>query len=582
MLSSFVPRLWKASSSLSLSLAMVGLALAQAVGAAPAFTAAPTIVQNPNPRAPLAAVLHLATSEPVEVTVKLKDGQRSWSVQFPSASNLQRSLPIVGLRPAVEHQAKVSIRSKSGKVVSFPQSLKYRPPALPASLFDFPQLKVHRADVSRMEPGITLLTVRRRALGRSEFQTTRQREFALGWSLIVGVNELAEVVWYYQSDSRISGIATLANGNIFFHTARFSPVEIDLLGNEIRRWGAAKGPRAMPPGSIPVDAVTLHHQPEELPNGNFLSMEAIPKMIDNYYTSEHDAAAPRKTQKVMGDRIIEFTPSGEVVWRWDSFDYLDPFKIGYDTFWSYWEVRGFPGAVDWTHGNGVHYDERDDSIIASFRNLSAVVKIDRKTKQIKWILARDIGWSPQLRAKLLRPLGDNFQYPSHQHNPRVTPDGNIVVFNNNVHQAIPFTGEVPKPADQSFSNAIVYAIDDVAMTARVTFATPTVSDVSCNSFAMGDAHVLPKTRNVLVNFSLCYPGMKIETWNQRDRTKTYPDDLPSYPRLREFRKDDPLRPVFDLELVPAHDLFQWEVFGVYRVPGLYPSELRKAPTGKTQ
>jgi hypothetical protein len=561
---------------------MVGLALAQAVGAAPAFTAAPTIVQNPNPRAPLAAVLHLATSEPVEVTVKLKDGQRSWSVQFPSASNLQRSLPIVGLRPAVEHQAKVSIRSKSGKVVSFPQSLKYRPPALPASLFDFPQLKVHRADVSRMEPGITLLTVRRRALGRSEFQTTRQREFALGWSLIVGVNELAEVVWYYQSDSRISGIATLANGNIFFHTARFSPVEIDLLGNEIRRWGAAKGPRAMPPGSIPVDAVTLHHQPEELPNGNFLSMEAIPKMIDNYYTSEHDAAAPRKTQKVMGDRIIEFTPSGEVVWRWDSFDYLDPFKIGYDTFWSYWEVRGFPGAVDWTHGNGVHYDERDDSIIASFRNLSAVVKIDRKTKQIKWILARDIGWSPQLRAKLLRPLGDNFQYPSHQHNPRVTPDGNIVVFNNNVHQAIPFTGEVPKPADQSFSNAIVYAIDDVAMTARVTFATPTVSDVSCNSFAMGDAHVLPKTRNVLVNFSLCYPGMKIETWNQRDRTKTYPDDLPSYPRLREFRKDDPLRPVFDLELVPAHDLFQWEVFGVYRVPGLYPSELRKAPTGKTQ
>jgi hypothetical protein len=496
-------------------------------------------------------------------------------VKFPHATNLRRALPVVGLRPAVDHQIKVSVVGKNGRKVSFARSLTFRPPALPSNLFDFPQLKVHRAETARMEPGITLMTVRRRALGRSELQTSKQREFALGWSLIVAVNELGEVVWYYQSDSRVSGIATLANGNIFFHTARFSPVEIDLLGNEIRRWGAAKGPRAMPPGSIPVDAVTLHHQPEELPNGNFLSMEAIPKMIDNYYTSEHDASAPRKTQKVMGDRIIEFTPSGEVVWRWDSFDYLDPFKIGYDTFWSYWEVRGFPGAVDWTHGNGVHYDARDDSIIASFRNLSAVVKIDRKTKQIKWILARDVGWSEPLRAKLLRPVGNNFQYPSHQHNPRVTPDGNIVVFNNNVHQAIPFTGESPKPADQSFSNAIVYAIDDVAMTAKVTFATPSVSDVSCNSFAMGDAHVLSKTRNVLVNFSLCYPGMKIETWNQRDRTKTYPDDLPSYPRLREFQKDDPLRPVFDVELLPAHDLFQWEVFGVYRVPSLNPTELRK-------
>jgi hypothetical protein len=70
--------------------------------------------------------------------------------------------------------------------------------------------------------------------------------------------------------------------------------------------------------------------------------------------------------------------------------------------------------------------------------------------------------------------------------------------------------------------------------------------------------------------------MKIETWNQRDRTKIYPDDLPSYPRLREFNKDDPLRPVFDLELMPAHDLFQWEVFGVYRIPGLYPSDLRRS------
>ena len=547
----------------------------QSALSAPLYTVAPTIIQNPNPRAPLAAVLQLETSEPVEVTVDLSDDRRSWQVRFQHVKSLRRALPLVGLRPAVDHQVKVSIQSKDGKKITFPRPLTYRTPALPANLFDFPQMKIHQAQVERMEPGITLMTVRRRALGRSELQTSKQREFALGWSLIIGINELGEVVWYYQSDSRISGIATLANGNIFFHTARFSPVEIDLLGNEIRRWGAAKGPRSMPPGSTPVDAVTLHHQPEELPNGNFLSMEAIPKMIDNYYTSEHDAAAPRKTQKVMGDRIIEFTPGGDVVWRWDSFDYLDPFKIGYDTFWSYWEVRGFPGAVDWTHGNGVHYDARDDSIIASFRNLSAVVKIDRKTKQIKWILARDIGWSPQLRTKLLRPVGDNFQFPSHQHNPRVTPDGNIVVFNNNVHQAIPFTGEVPKPADQSFSNAIVYAIDDAAMTARVTFATPTVSDVSCNSFAMGDAHVLPKTRNVLVNFSLCYPGMKIQTWDQRDRTKTYPDDLPSYPRLREFQKDDPLRPVFDLELLPVHDLFQWEVFGVYRVPSLDPTALRK-------
>ncbi|MBL0088522.1 MAG: aryl-sulfate sulfotransferase [Ideonella sp.] len=534
------------------------------------FIAAPQVVRNPNDRAPLAAVLSFQADMPVSTQVDISDGQRNWTVRFPSAAAGPLRYPLVGMKPGLNHTFKVSVTNANGRKLEAPAPLTLRTPDLPANVMEFPQLKVHRADVAQMEPGITLVTVRRRALGRSELMTPVQRQFTVGWSIILGLNEAGEVVWYYRSDSRIAGVATLANGNIFFHTAQFSPVEIDVLGNEVRRWGAAKSPRPMPPGSIPVDAVTLHHQPEELPNGNFLSMEAFPRTIENYYTSEHDNNAPRAAQIVMGDQIIEFTPKGEVVWRWNTFDYLDPFKIGFDTFWSYWPIRGFPKALDWTHGNGVHYDKRDDSIIASMRNLDAVIKIDRKTKDIKWILSRDVGWSPELRKKLLKPVGANFQFPSHQHNPRVTPDGNVVLFNNNVHQAIPFTGETSKPASESFSNAIVYDIDDKAMTARVAFATPMNGDVSCNSFAMGDAHVLPRTRNVLVAFSLCYPGLKIETWDQQDRTKVYADDLPSSPRIREFRIDNPTQPVWDVEVTPPYHLVQMEVFGLHRVPTLQP------------
>jgi len=550
-------------------LALLCLALTGMASSAHAlrFTEAPKVSQNPNPRAPLAAVLTVATDKAAAIEVAMDDGRDQWTLRFkPGSPSAQ--LPIVGMRPGIEHRLTVTAVGTDGARAQAGEVLRYRPPPLPSDALEFPRLQVHRAEPTQMEPGITLATVRRRALGRSELLTAAQRQFTVGWALILGLNSRGEVVWYYRSDSRISGVATLANGNIFFHTAQFSPVEIDVLGNEVRRWGAAKGPRPMPPRSIPVDAVTLHHQPEEMPNGNFLSLEAVPRVIENYYTSEHDARAPRATQTVMGDRIIEFTPEGRVVWTWDAFNYLDPFKIGFDTFWSYWTVRGFPGAVDWTHGNGVHYDARDDSVLVSFRNLDAVIKIDRKTKAIKWILSRDVGWSPALRQKLLKPVGENFQYPSHQHNPRVTPDGHIVVFNNNVHQAIPFTGEVSKPASESFSNALVYEIDDKAMTARVTFATPMRGDVSCNSFAMGDAHVLPKTRNVLVAFSLCFPGLTIETWDQRDRSKVYADDLPSSPRIREFRKSDPLKPVLDIEFQPAHQIYQLEVFGVHRVPSL--------------
>ena len=533
------------------------------------FSRAPQISGNPNERAPLAAVLSFDIDRPAATTVAVDDGNRRWTLTFPATGSGQIQLPIVGMKAGLLHKFEVKLTDSNGTTLVAPVPLTYRTPVLPGDGFDFPLIKVNRAVENQMEPGVTLFTVRRSSLSRSQRQTRAQKEFSENWGLIVAVDTGGEVVWYYRHDSRIAGVATLANGNIFFHTAQISPVEIDLLGNTVRQWGAALGPHPVPKGAIPVQAVTLHHQPEELPNGNFLSLQAFPKVIDNYYTSEYDANAPRKTQTVMGDELIEFTPGGQIVWRWNAFDYLDPFKIGFETFSPYWWVRGFPGALGWSHGNGVHYDKRDDSILVSFRKLDAIIKIDRKTKDIKWILARDVGWSPALRNKLLKPLGDNFQYFSHQHNPRVTPDGNIVVFNNNVYQAIPFTGEKVKSPAESLSNAIVYEIDDKQMTARVSFATPIEPDGGCNVWAEGDAHVLPKTGNILVDFAFCFPGHKVETFNELDLAKFHPMELPATPRIREYRQDAPNQPVFDMQLIPRYDLMKWDIFGIYRIPSLY-------------
>lgn len=533
------------------------------------FTLPPQLVANPNARAPLAAVLTLEADQPVSTQVEMDDGARKWTLSFPLSAGRQIRLPIVGMRPATSHRIKVTLVDASGARATHEALLSFTTPALPQNDFEFPTLRVNRADVARMEPGVTLLTVRRSALGRPNRQTKLQHDFSAKWGLIVAINTAGEVIWYYKHDARIAGVATLRNGNIFFHTAQNVSVEIDLLGNTLRQWGAALGPSPLARGVIPVQAVTLHHTPDELPNGNFLALQAFPRQIDNYYTSEYDARAPRKTQTVMGDEIIEFTPNGDVVWRWNAFDHLDPFKIGYETFSPYWWSRGFPGVLGWTHGNGVFYDERDDSILVSFRKLDAVMKIDRQTKAIKWILARDVGWSPELRKKLLKPVGDNFQYFYHQHNPRVTPDGNLIVFNNNVFQAIPFTGEQVKPPEQSLSNALVYQIDAERMTAKLVFATPMEAKTGCNVWATGDAHVLPKTGNILVDFAMCFPGHKLETFNDFDLTKFHPMDLPWTPRIREYRKDAPGEPVFDLELVPRDDLFKWDVFGLYRMPSLY-------------
>ncbi len=527
------------------------------------FRQEPSVVPNADPVAPMALVLSVDAMVAGTLELMAKSGGLQHRYRWQVESGV-KSLPVVGLKPARPYRLEVSLIDAQGQRFAA-KPLTVQTPALPISSLDFPPLRVNRAQRVRMEPGLTLLSVRRRALGRSHRMTAEQRRFTTDWSLILALDEDGEIVWFYRSPARISGVAALENGHLFFHTTRNSPIEIDWLGRKLRCWGAALGPAPMPPGAVPVQAVTLHHQPDALPNGTFLSLNAVPRRIENYYTSETDPTAPRQAQWVMGDEVIEFTPEGEVVWRWNCFDHLDPFKIGYDTFWSYWWVRGFPNHLDWTHGNGVHHDPRDNSVLLSLRNLDAVIKIDRSTGQIRWILARDIGWSEPLRAKLLKPVDPDFIWPSHQHNPRLTPQGHIVVFNNNVHQAIPFTGERVKSASESLSQAVVYEIDEQERAVRVVFSTPTEASEGAVSFAMGDAHVLPRTGNVLVDFSLCYPGLNIETFDANDLTRVYPDDLPSTPRIREYTIDDPQNPVFDVEVVPLHDLLQMEVFGVARV-----------------
>jgi hypothetical protein len=527
------------------------------------FRQEPSVVPNADPVAPMALVLSVDAMVAGTPELMAESGGLQHRYRWQVESGV-KSLPVVGLKPARPYRVEVSLIDAQGQRFAA-KPLTVQTPALPISSLDFPPLRVNRAQRVRMEPGLTLLSVRRRALGRSHRMTAEQRRFTTDWSLILALDEDGEIVWFYRSPARISGVAALENGHLFFHTTRNSPIEIDWLGRKLRCWGAALGPAQMPPGAVPVQAVTLHHQPDALPNGNFLSLNAVPRRIENYYTSETDPTAPRQAQWVMGDEVIEFTPEGEVVWRWNCFDHLDPFKIGYDTFWSYWWVRGFPNHLDWTHGNGVHHDPRDNSVLLSLRNLDAVIKIDRSTGQIRWILARDIGWSEPLRAKLLKPVDPDFIWPSHQHNPRLTPQGHIVVFNNNVHQAIPFTGERVKSASESLSQAVVYEIDEQERAVRVVFSTPTEASEGAVSFAKGDAHVLPRTGNVLVDFSLCYPGLNIETFDANDLTRVYPDDLPSTPRIREYTIDDPQNPVFDVEVVPLHDLLQMEVFGVARV-----------------
>lgn len=353
------------------------------LNAGPAFESEPTIRPNPNAAVPLAAIVDFEANGPVHSVLSISDGEREWVLNYPPEQDPAKGLPVVGMKYGRTHRIKVSIADSAGETAVSRSELLFSTAEKPDDPTLIPPIRIMVSKPERMEPGYTLLSLRR-VLPRLPGQQRRRMGATFG--LLAAIDHDGEIVWSYQSDARISDVEPLKNGNFLFVTTDNRATEIDLLGNRVGHWYAADRPRGETDG-VPIPTLTMHHEIDELSNGNLLVMGTELREYDDWYTSETDPAAPRGRQRVMGDVIIEFTRSGEVMWEWKALDHLDPYRIGYETFTNYWINRGFEGARDWSHGNGFVHDERDDSLLISFRMQDAVVKVDRKSKKIVWILS---------------------------------------------------------------------------------------------------------------------------------------------------------------------------------------------------
>ena len=534
------------------------------------FLSRPSITRNPNPSVPLAAVLEFALDEPLETRVEIADQDRSWTVTFAPDQSPDNGLPILGMRPDRQHTIKVSVADLSGKVLYASEELSYQTPPLPAG-YDFPHdICINVDKREKREPGVLLLSVHRIPTGRYQLWTKDQIAFGFGWGIIVGLDHDNEVVWYYQTDSFIEGVDRLENGNLIFHRWDLHTFEIDMLGNTINQWYAARRPQGPLEGAVAIDTAGLHHQPEELPNGNFLIFTASTAEIDNYYTDHFDLDAPRETATIVGDGVAEMDrETGELLWQWSAFDRLDPMRIGYGVTDDYWALRGFEGALDWTHGNGASYDERDDSVVISLRYQDALIKVDRKSGDIKWIIGEPTDWG-DLEDKVLKPV-NLARWPYHGHNPRITPEGTIVFFDNGTWGSRP--PNTPVPPEKNFSRAVEYRVDEVAMTVEEVWASDTeFSDSSCHSPDMGDAHKLPKTGNMMVVWAHCVSRTAGQVYSNQDSNGTFFNEYSMPSLLREFSRENGTELVYELEMHDKHHHVNWGMYGGLVIPDLYPGK----------
>ena len=122
--------------------------------------------------------------------------------------------------------------------------------------------------------------------------------------------------------------------------------------------------------------------------------------------------------------------------------------ISGDEQWSVADDDEPPYIADLDHPNSIDFD-LDGGIIVSYRDLSTVVKVDRRTHKIAWQLG---GTNNQFTF-----VGDPLGGFDGQHTARVLPSGNLLIFDNG------WTHSPPS------SRAVEYAIDTVSKTATMVW-----------------------------------------------------------------------------------------------------------------
>ena len=502
-------------------------------GAGPKFEGTPTLVPNPNPAAPQAGILTFEAAQKVKTTLRAASGDHEFEQEFGTESDPADGLAVVGMRPDRTYRVEVVITDASG-TTTYDRTLTLVSPALPDRPELMPSTEVEVHDARKMEGGYTLFNPRRRIPLVVADAISAESEFNANFGMLLVVDSAGEVVWQYRSESRITDYRPISNGNIVFITADNRLVKIDTLGNTVASWCARFRPEnregQCPEGSIPVDVETIHHSFHEYPNGDFLILSSEIRIPD-YYTSETDAYAPRKTTEVVGDVVLRMTREGEILWQWKAFDHLDPFQIGYLTYSNYWARRGFPNTADWSHANAVRIVDDGASFLVNFRLISGIAKVDVETQDIKWMATSDpekLGLEWKHPTFKLADGDDWFWMP---HAPWITDRGTLLLFNNDNFGARPFDKSLPPSAIRS--RAEEYAFDEEKLEMRKIWQSRFPGEEPLRSWAMGSVQPLDNG-NVLAGYGL----MLVE---ENIYSITWPERLghPAWTQIREYDRSDP-------------------------------------------
>jgi hypothetical protein len=163
-----------------------------------------------------------------------------------------------------------------------------------------------------------------------------------------------------------------------------------------------------------VNRADHHHDGRLLKNGNIVlicASELPNDLAKRVRGGRPGTEAPEG--RMWADSVIELTTAGRVVWEWHAWEHLDPERDGLTALQD--------ERSEWTHANAV-FEQPDGDLLVSFRNISTLVRIDRRSGAIAWKLG-----APPLAG---------------QHCPTLLANGHILLYDNGPHrldESFPFS-----------------------------------------------------------------------------------------------------------------------------------------------
>jgi hypothetical protein len=197
-----------------------------------------------------------------------------------------------------------------------------------------------------------------------------------------------------------------------------TPYEVDPDGRVL--W------KAPVPFVFNKDTVVYHHDFKKTNKGTYMVLgdkKIYRKVIGNFDEADLNKDPDVKMidgvlyKKTVMSILLEFNLKNELIWYWDGNDYVTDEDLNYKR--TLWNTPNFA-----THANAFGVNEEGTKIYVSFRNLSRIVRIDKKSKKVDWSYGESY------------PSGEA-TYPvnfKNQHDANVTRHNSIYILNNNGFQ----------------------------------------------------------------------------------------------------------------------------------------------------